>query len=81
MKLPGAILYSVLLVSLNGCAYLTSFRSDLVSQVDEWIKEQEYGQVLATIEFIKPTHPQYKILVEKKKKVIPLIVQMEKQLG
>lgn len=65
--------FSVLLVLsvlpvLSGCStYIASKQGDLLTQIDTWSAEEEYGKALKTLGYVKPSHPQYPQLLARKK--------------
>jgi tetratricopeptide (TPR) repeat protein len=70
----------VLLVSSSGCAYLTSFSSDLPARVDSLIKQKEYGKARDILAYVKPGHPDYAQLQRQKKRLATLIKAYEKNV-
>ncbi len=67
----------VLTSHLSGCAYVHSFRSDLPSQIDTWVEQQEYGKALDTLSYIEPSHKQYALLQEKRENIEQLALRFE----
>jgi hypothetical protein len=62
-----------LLVLSTGCAYLTSFSSNLPARVDSLIKQKEYGKARDILAYVKPGHPDYARLQRQKRKLAALI--------
>lgn len=73
--LLGSLLLLQLL--LGGCAYLTSFSSDLPSKIDSLIKQQKYGEALDILDYVKPTDKNHTTLMQQKKHVEKLAAQLE----
>lgn len=65
-RLAGIVL---LFGFINGCAYLTSMQGDAELQIDNWIKQREYGRALDTLGYIKEDHPDYERLMVKREQV------------
>lgn len=60
----------LLLLFLQGCAYLNSLSSDLPQQIDEWAAAQEYGKALDTLSYVSKKHKQYALLKRQKRKIV-----------
>lgn len=58
------------LLFLSSCAFLNSFSSDLDKQVDIWMSQHEYGKILDTLQYIRPSNPKYKLLQKKRQQAI-----------
>ena len=54
-----------LMLFLSSCAFLNSFNSDLNKQVDTWMAQHEYSKILDTLQYIRPSNPNYKLLQKK----------------
>jgi len=65
-------LLAITLFFASGCAYVSSFSSDLPNKIDHLAKKQQYGEALAILDFIKPTHPQYAELKRREKRIAQL---------
>ncbi len=74
-------LVSVLLIQLlsGGCAYLSSFSTELPDKIDTLIQQQEYGEALQTLKYVRPSHPDYQRLMQQKKKIDKLVVKYERR--
>ena len=58
--------FSFLLVS--GCStYIAAKQDDILTQIDVWANEQEYGKAFETLNYVKKSHPQYERLQQRKK--------------
>lgn len=54
--------------TLSGCStYIASKQDDLLTQIDVWSAENEYGKAFETLGYVKKTHPQYADLQKRKK--------------
>lgn len=73
------LLTLLLLLTLNGCAYLASVSGDVDSHVERWVAEQEYGKALAALSHIKPEHPDYAALMKKRAAVAHRAGQYERE--
>lgn len=69
----------LLLLSLNGCAYLASVSGDLESQVNQWVQQQEYGKALAALGYVKAEHPDYAQLMKKREAIARRAEQYERE--
>ena len=67
------------LLLLSGCAYLSSFSAELPQKIDTLIQQQEYGEALQTLKYVRPTHPDYKRLMRQKKRIEKLVVKYERK--
>ncbi len=70
------ILFNILM--LPGCALVNSFDEDLNSQIDQWVKQHDYSKALDTISYVRKSHPQYKLLQKRKKKIEMAALNFEK---
>lgn len=59
-----------LMLFLSSCAFLNSFNSDLNKQVDTWMAQHEYSKILDTLQYIRPSNPNYKLLQKKRQLAI-----------
>jgi tetratricopeptide (TPR) repeat protein len=73
------LLSLLLLLTLNGCAYLASVSGDVESHVERWVAEQEYGKALAALSHIKPEHPDYAALMKKRAAIARRAGQYERE--
>lgn len=64
-----ALAIALLFLQLGGCAYITAVREDVVEQVDRMVERERYGRALATIDYIKPEHPDYVELMRRRKEI------------
>ena len=65
--------------SLSGCSLLYSYSDDLPDRINQWIKEKHYKSALNTIEYIKPTHKDYKTIQRQKKSILKLVTSYEQE--
>ncbi|GEM_PF-6919362 len=58
-----------ILVFLTACssAFVAARQDDVITQIDVWAIEHEYGKAFKTIDYVKSTHPQYSALQGRKK--------------
>ncbi len=63
----------------GGCAYLASYSSELPERIETLIQQQEYGEALQLLEYVRPTHTDYKRLMQQKKRVEKLVVKYERK--
>jgi len=63
----------------GGCAYLSSFSAELPEKIDTLIQQQEYGEALQTLEYVRPSHADYKRLMRQKKHIEKLVVKYERK--
>ncbi len=65
------IILSFSLLTLSGCStYIAAKQDDVLTQIDVWATEQEYGKAFETLNYVKNTHPQYKSLQQRKKSLL-----------
>ena len=67
----------VLQLLFGGCAYLSSFSTELPDKIDSLIQQQEYGEALAMLDYVRPSHADYKQLMRQKKQIEKLIPEFE----
>ena len=60
----------LLSLSFSGCSLLYSYSDDLPQRLDQWTAEKKYNVALNTIDYIKPTHKDYRITQRKKKLIV-----------
>ncbi|MCU7831498.1 MAG: hypothetical protein KZQ56_02570 [gamma proteobacterium symbiont of Lucinoma myriamae] len=83
---PGlrAVLVTILIILplLSGCgtAFIASKQDDILTQIDVWSVENEYGKAFATLEYVKASHPQYQKLQIRKKKLLILAGEYEQRI-
>jgi tetratricopeptide (TPR) repeat protein len=65
----------MLALLLGGCSHYYATRSDVSSRVDEWLKQDKYGNIFYTLDNVKRDHPQY----QKLQKMLPEIRQSARQ--
>ena len=72
---------SFMLIQLlpGGCAYLSSYSADLSDKIDTLIQQQEYGEALQRLKYVRPSHADYKRLMQQKKQIDKLVVKYERQ--
>lgn len=56
-------------LSLGGCAYLSSYSSNLPEKIDSLIEQQQYGRALDILEYVKPGDKDYAELMRKKQQL------------
>lgn len=78
MKRVSLVLLFLVQLSLTGCAYYHALDSNLPHQIDVWVEQQEYGLALQTLGFIKPSHRNYDLLIEKREAILLLAKQLER---
>jgi hypothetical protein len=66
MKSSFAPLFFASLLTLTGCTYVSSLRSDVSKQVETLEARQEYGQALEILARVPPSHPEYPRLAQKR---------------
>jgi tetratricopeptide (TPR) repeat protein len=49
----------MLMTVLASCSQYYATRSDVDSQIDQWLSHDEYGKIFSTIDNVKKDHPQY----------------------
>ena len=64
---------------LGGCAYISSYSADLPDKIDSLIQQQEYGEALQLLEYARPSHAEYKRLMQQKKRIEKLVPKYERQ--
>jgi tetratricopeptide (TPR) repeat protein len=84
MQRPSRLMFRrllplLLLLSLNGCAYLASVSGEVESHVDRWMEQQEYGKALAALEHVKTGHPDYSQLMKKRETILRQATQYERK--
>lgn len=67
----------VMQLLFGGCAYLSSYSSELPEKIDTLIQQQEYGEALAMLEYVRPSHAEYNKLMQQKKRIEKLIPKFE----
>lgn len=72
---------SFMLIQLlpGGCAYLSSYSADLSDNIDTLIQQQEYGEALQRLKYVRTSHADYKRLMQQKKQIDKLVVKYERQ--
>ena len=76
-RLLAVIPLLVIQLLFGGCAYLSSFSSELPEKIDTLIQQQEFGEALAMLEYVRPSHADYKHLMQQKKHIKKLIPEFE----
>jgi len=64
-------------ISLGGCSLIHSYSDNLPQRIDQWIAEKKYNIALNTIDYVKPTHKNYHLIRQKKKRILKLIISYE----
>lgn len=67
-------------IALSGCAELQLVRPDMTEQVDTWLVEKEYGNVLEYIEILPPTHSDYAALQARLPEIRRLVKSYEEEI-
>jgi len=79
-----AVLVTILIILplLSGCstAFIASKQDDILTQIDVWSVENEYGKAFATLEYVKASHPQYQKLQMRKKNLLTLAGEYEQRI-
>ena len=71
----------IFIVSLSGCStYIASKQDDILTQIDVWSAENEFGNAFETINYVKKTHPQYADLQKRKKSLLSEANDYEQQV-
>lgn len=73
----GWLVVLLLQFSLSGCAYLSSYSSNLPDKIDTLIEQQQYGKALDIIGYVKADDRDYATLMRQKKKIQQLARQLE----
>lgn len=60
------IAFIFLSVIINGCSFIYSHSENLTQRINQWVMDKRYNIALETINHIKPTHKDYRILQQKK---------------
>lgn len=64
----NSLVFLFIVSFISGCStYIASKQDDLLTQIDVWSVENEYGKAFETLNYIKPSHPQYQELQVRKK--------------
>lgn len=73
------VVISLLVIQLlfGGCAYLSSYSTELPEKIETLIEQQEYGEALAMLEYVRPSHADYNQLMQQKKHIEQLIPEFE----
>ncbi|MCW8929778.1 MAG: hypothetical protein OQL19_06035 [Gammaproteobacteria bacterium] len=76
------IILLLIIPFLSGCgsAFVASKQDDILTQIDVWSSENEYGKALSTIDYVKKNHPQYQELQIRKKTLLTQATEYEKQI-
>ncbi len=56
-------------LQLGGCAYLETVEGDLNHKLDGWVAQREYDKALAVLNYVRPGHPQYTELMDRRKSI------------
>lgn len=79
-----AVLVTILIILplLSGCgtAFIAAKQDDILTQIDVWSVENEYGKAFATLEYVKPSHPQYQKLQIRKKNLLTQAGEYEQRI-
>lgn len=67
MKFPFFLI--LITFHLSGCSLLYSYSDNLPQRLDQWMAEKKYNVALNTIDYIKPSNKDYRI-IQKKKTII-----------
>ena len=60
------ILLIFLSLSYSGCSLIYSYSDNLPQRINQWVIEKKYNIALNTINYIKPSHKDYRILQQQK---------------
>lgn len=77
MKIISFLL--LITLSMSGCSLIYSYSDNLPQDISQWIKQKKYKQALNTIEYIKPTHKDYKKIQQQKKLILGQINSYQQQ--
>lgn len=79
MTLLKFIFLTLGLLVLPGCAFIHSFDENLPQQIEYWIKHEQYGQALDTLDYIDKQHKDYHVLMQLRKTIQKRIPELERQ--
>lgn len=75
--MKARIFFIFLSLSFSGCSLIYSYSDDLPQRLDQWMVEKKYNTALNTIDYIKPTHKDYRIIQHKKKIILKKMAAYE----
>ena len=67
----------LLSLTFSGCSLLYSYSDNLPQRIESWVAENKYNTALNTIDYIKPTHKDYRIIQNKKKIIKKQMIDYE----
>lgn len=79
MRFISALIITIWIFTLSGCAYLNSFSSKLPDKIEQLTREKQYGEALDILAYIKPANPDYAILMKQKEKLTIIVSELEKK--
>ena len=63
----SGLIFLFLIAFLSGCnTFVASKQDDLLTQINTWAAENEYGKALDALDYVKESHPQKKQLMARK---------------
>lgn len=65
-------------LTFSGCSLIYSYSDDLPQQINQWVAEKKYSTALNTINYIKPSHKQYRLIQRKKKSILKKVIIYKK---
>lgn len=68
------------LLFLSACAFLHSLDENLPQQIESWIKSEDYGSALDTLDYIDRQHKDYALLMRQKNKILKLVPVLEDRI-
>jgi tetratricopeptide (TPR) repeat protein len=79
MRFISSLIIIIWIFTLSGCAYLNSFSSKLPDEIELLTQEKQYGEALDILAYIKPTNPDYVILMKQKEKLTIIVSNLEQK--
>ncbi len=72
---------TLILSGLSGCStYIAAKQDDVLTQIDVWASENEYGKAFETLRYVKKTHPQYQSLQQRQKLLLSEAHEYEQKI-
>ena len=67
----------IISLSFSGCSLIYSYSDNLPQRINQWIKDKRYNIALDTINHVKPTHKDYRLIQRKKNIILKQMVAYE----
>ncbi len=82
MRIFQTLISLFVISSLSACgtAFVASKQDDILTQIDVWSAENEYGKAFSTLNYVKKTHPQHSLLQQRKSSLIIQAGEYEQQI-